>query len=216
MEVNLCNVDIECGSRYARAWICTWIFSALAWAMVTVGKQDLIMQWFQWTQPRSLSSFCLFEFCIFSIPRITVGMRKKGPRKNGPQKNSPLGKKSPKNGPRRNGPRKNFLKKFFPVKRMLGNLNDFFIFIDWFHFTHENMFDVHLTILHAWNCRTLKESRKVCYRLLGFHRFITFQHSTLTPWCSTLTPRFFVSAFWICCRVLSFHRLITDPQSTSA
>ena len=30
---------------------------------------------------------------------------------------------------------------------MLGNLNDFFIFIDWLHYTHKNMFDVFLTIL---------------------------------------------------------------------
>ena len=45
----------------------------------------------------------------------TYGTRKKGPL----EKN-----------PRINGPRKNVLKKLFSVKRMLGNLNDFLIFID--------------------------------------------------------------------------------------
>ena len=56
-------------------------------------------------------------------------------------------------GTRKNGPRKNFLRKLFSVKRMLGNLNDFFIFINWFH---------------------------VCCRVLGFHRSIASQHSTHT------------------------------------
>ena len=46
-------------------------------------------------------------------------------------------------------PWKNDLQKLFSVKKMLGNLNDFFIFIDWFHYTHKKMFDVHLTILQA-------------------------------------------------------------------
>ena len=45
------------------------------------------------------------------------------------------------------------------------------------------------------NCRTLKESRKICCRVLGFHRLITSQHSTHTPRCSTPTPRFSVSEF---------------------
>ena len=35
----------------------------------------------------------------------------------------------------------------------------------------------------------------VSCRVLGFHRLITFQHSTHTPRCSTLTPRFFVYEF---------------------
>ena len=113
------------------------------------------------------------------------GSRKIGPRKYGPRKI----------GPRKNGPRKNVLQKLFSIKRMLGNLNAFFIYIDWFHYTHKKMFDVHLTILHAPNCRTLKESRLVCCRVLRFHRLITFEHSTHTPRCSTLIPRFFVSEF---------------------
>ena len=31
---------------------------------------------------------------------------------------------------------------------MVGNLNDFFIFIDWLHYTRKKMFEVYLTILH--------------------------------------------------------------------
>ena len=50
----------------------------------------------------------------------------------------------------KNGPRKNLLQKSFSVKRMLGNLNDFFIFINWFHYTHKKMFDAYVTILHTY------------------------------------------------------------------
>ena len=57
------------------------------------------------------------------------------------------------------------------------------------------MFDVHFTILHAPNCRTLKKSRTVCSRVLGFHRLITSQHFTHTPRCSTLNPPFFRGPF---------------------
>ena len=35
-----------------------------------------------------------------------------------------------KNGRQKSGPRKNFLQKLFSVKRMLGNLNNFFVFIN--------------------------------------------------------------------------------------
>ena len=31
---------------------------------------------------------------------------------------------------------------------MLGNLNDFFIFIDWLDYVQKKMFDVYVTILH--------------------------------------------------------------------
>ena len=74
--------------------------------------------------------------------------KKNGPRENGPRKNG-----TRKIGPRKNGlpkidPRKNVLKKLFSVKKMLGNLNDFFIFINWFHYTHKKIFDVYVPILH--------------------------------------------------------------------
>ena len=105
-----------------------------------------------------------------------------GPRKIDPRKN----------GPRTMRPRKNVLQKLFYVKKMLGNLNDFFIFIDWFHYTHKKMFDVHVTILHAPNCRTLKESRKVCCRVLGFHRLITSQYFTYTPHDARSSPHNFL------------------------
>ena len=61
-----------------------------------------------------------------------------GPRKIGPRKN----------GSRKIGRRKNIRQKLFSVKTMLGNLNDFFLFINWFHYTHKKMFDVYITILH--------------------------------------------------------------------
>ena len=67
------------------------------------------------------------------------------PEKNGRLKNGPR-----KIGPQKNGPRKNVLQKLFSVKRMLGNLNHFFIFINWFHDTHKKMLDVHVTILHMY------------------------------------------------------------------
>ena len=53
-----------------------------------------------------------------------------GTRKNGPRKNCHRKMVPGKNGPRKNGPRKNVLQKLFSVKRMLENLNDFFIVID--------------------------------------------------------------------------------------
>ena len=59
-----------------------------------------------------------------------------------PGKNDPR-----KNGLEKIGPRKNVLQKLFSVETMLGNLNDFFIFINWFHYTHKKMFDVYTTIL---------------------------------------------------------------------
>ena len=40
-----------------------------------------------------------------------------------------------------------------------------------------------------------RESRKICCRVLGFHRLIISEHSTHTPRCSTPTPRCFVSEF---------------------
>ena len=63
---------------------------------------------------------------------------------------APVSMGTRKNGARKIGPRKNLLKKLFSVKRMLGNLNDFFIFINWFHYTHTKMFDAYVTILHMY------------------------------------------------------------------
>ena len=108
-------------------------------------------------------------------------------------------------GTRKNGPRKNVLQKLFSVKRMLENLNDFFIFIDWFHYTHKKMFDVQLMTLHAPNCRILQESRKVFFE---FWVFIDWSHPNI-PHTQThhdarrsphdfLFPSFgFVVVFWV-------------------
>ena len=114
------------------------------------------------------------------------------------------GKKNPrKNYPRKIGPRKNVFQKLFSVKRMLGNLSDFFIFIDWFHYTHKKMFAVHLTILHTLNCKTLKESRKVCCPVLGFHRLITSEHSIHT---TMLDAHPTILCFWVFRRANFFFR----------
>ena len=121
--------------------------------------------------------------------------RKNGPRKNGPWKIGPWKNGPRKIGPWKNGPRKYVLQKLFSVNGMLGNLNDFFIFINWFHYTHKDVWRLRHDPAYAPNCRTLKESRKICFRVLGFHRLITSQHSTHTPRCWTPTPRFFVSEF---------------------
>ena len=109
--------------------------------------------------------------------------RKNGPRKNGPRKNGPREKWSPENGPRKNGPRKigprkNVLQKLFSVKKMLGNLNDFFIFINWFDYTQKDVWRSRHDPTYAPNCRTLTESRKIYCRVLGFHRLITFHADT--------------------------------------
>ena len=103
------------------------------------------------------------------------------------------GKRSPEiSSPGKKSPGKWSLEKCPPkiVRQKTARIFErlFIIFIDWFHYTHKKMFDVYLTILHAPNCRTLKESRKICCRVLGFYRLITFH--TLTPRCSTLAPRF--------------------------
>ena len=96
--------------------------------------------------------------------------------------------------PQFNGPRNNILQKLFSVIKILRNLNDFFIFIKWFHYTHKNMLDVHLTILHAPNYKTLKESKKVCCRVFGFHRLITSENSTHTTMLDA-HPKIF--CFWV-------------------
>ena len=103
---------------------------------------------------------------------------KKVPEKKNPQKEDPW----------KNGPRKYVLKKLFSVKRMLGNLNDFFIFIDWFHYTPKNMI--------PWKKISGKKTPKKCLkklfsvkRLLGnlndFFIFINWFHYTpekMVPW----------------------------------
>ena len=104
-----------------------------------------------------MKEICLFSQNVRFLDRLRRprylwnGTRKKGPRKNGPRKMIPQEKnpwiKNPrkmvswkkgprkngprKNGPQKNGPWKNVLQKFFYVKRMLGNLNDFFLLINY-------------------------------------------------------------------------------------
>ena len=125
------------------------------------------------------------------------GTRKNDTRKNGPRKNGPREKWSPEKCPSIIVLRQKNARKF-----------------EWlFHFyqlillhTQKDVGRLRHDPTYAPNCRTLKESRKVCCRVLGFHRLITSEHSTHThthtPRCSTLTPRLFLSEFWVCIRVL--------------
>ena len=115
------------------------------------------------------------------------------PRKNGPRKNVPRGKWSPEKCPSKIVLRQKNARKF---KRL-------------FHFyqliplhTQKDVWRLRHDPTYVPNCRTLKESRKICCRVLAFHRLITSEHSTHTTRCSTLIPRFFVSEFWVCFRVL--------------
>ena len=164
-----------------------------------------------WFTSSMVASLLLSSLSLPGLPGMWKNspLEKRSPDEKSPQSCSP-GKKvyekkirrkndPRKKGLRKNGPRKNVLKIMVFRQKNTRNLTDFFIFIDWFHYTHETMFDVYLTILHALHCGTLKESRKVRCWVLGFRRLITSQHSTHThtPRCSTLTPRFFVSEFWV-------------------
>ena len=78
---------------------------------------------------------------------------------------------------------------------MLGNLNNFHFYQLIPLHTEKIFWRLRHDSKYVSNCRTLKESRKICCRVLGFHRLITSEDSTHTPRCSTLTPRFFVSGF---------------------
>ena len=133
-----------------------------------------------------------------------------------------------KNGPWKNGPREKWCPEKFPAKIVLRQKNAR-KFKRLFHFyqliplhTQKNVWGLRHDPTYVPNCRTLKESGKICCRVLGFHRLITSEHSTHThtPRCSTLAPRFFVSGFsfvsefCVCCPVLGFHRLITSQHST--
>ena len=88
---------------------------------------------------------------------------------------------------------------------------EFWDFIDW----------LHLNIPH-----THHDARRSPHDFLfpsfvfvaEFWVFIDWSYPNIphthTPRCSTLTPRFFVSEFWVCFRVLGFHRLITSQHFT--
>ena len=89
----------------------------------------------------------------------------------------------------------NVLQKFFSIKRKLRNWNDVFYFYRLAPLHTKKPFDVHLTILHARNCRILKESRKICCWVLGFHRLITSQNFTHTTMLDVHLTIFCFSVF---------------------
>ena len=118
------------------------------------------------------------------------------PGKMVPEKNCPQEKWSPENwSPEKWSPEKFALKIVLRQKnaRIFKRLCYFYQLIP-LH-TQKNVRRLRQDPTYIPNCGTLKESRKICCRVLGFHRLITSQHSTHTPRCSTPTPRFFVSKF---------------------
>ena len=83
--------------------------------------------------------------------------------------------------------------------------------------TQKNVWRLRHDSTYVTNCRTLKESRKICCRVLGFHRLITSEHSTHTHTHTTMLnvrPTILCLRFWLCCRVLGSHRLTTSQRST--
>ena len=130
------------------------------------------------------------------------------PEKWSPEKWSPKKMVPEKNGPREKWSPENWSPEKFPSKIFLHQKNAR-KFKRLFHFyqliplqTQKNVCRLRHDPTYVPNCRTLKESRKICCRVLGFHRLITSEHSTHTPRYSKLTPRIFVSVFRVCFRVL--------------
>ena len=117
------------------------------------------------------------------------------PRKMVPEKWSP-GKMVPeKNGPRKNSPQENGPGKMVPGKLVPGKNPSKIVphqknarkFKRFFHFyrlialhTQKDVWRLPQDSTYASNWRTLNESRKVCCRVLGFHKLITSEHSTHT------------------------------------
>ena len=116
---------------------------------------------------------------------------KNGTRKNGPQKNGPREKWSPENC----FPENWSLEKWFPenwspeqcpskivlsekIARKYKRLLRFYRLIP-LH-TQKDVWRLPHDPTYAPNCRTLKESRKVCCQVLRFHRLITSEPSTHT------------------------------------
>ena len=104
------------------------------------------------------------------VPRKMVPREKWFPEKWSPEKWSPE-KWSPEKYPSKTVLRQNNARK-------LEQLFHFYQLIP-LH-THKDVWRLHHYPTYAPNCRTLKESRKICCRVLGFHRLITSEHSTHT------------------------------------
>ena len=60
---------------------------------------------------------------------------------------------------------------------MLGNLNDFSIFINWFHYTQKKMFDACITILHMH--QTVEHWRSPGRFVVEFWVFIDWSHPNI-------------------------------------
>ena len=133
-------------------------------------------------------------------PRIIgpqkIGHRENGPQKMVPRKNGPREKWSPDNWSPEKWSLEKFASKIDLRQKSARKFERLFYFYQLIPLhTQKNVWRLRHDPTYVPNCRTLKESSKICCRVLGFHRLITSEHSTHTPRCSTPTPRLFVSEF---------------------
>ena len=124
--------------------------------------------------------------------------RKMVPEKNGPRKNDPREKWSPENwsaekwSPENWSPEK-FSSKIFLRQKNAKKFKRLFYFYQLIPlYTHKNVWRLCHDPTYVPNCRTLKESRKICCRVLGFHRWITSEHSTHTHHDAQRSPHDFL------------------------
>ena len=120
-----------------------------------------------------------------------------GTWKNGPRKNGPQEKSSPENWSPEKWSRENWSPEKYPSKIIL-RLKNARKFKRLFHFyqliplhTQKDVWRLRYDPTFAPNCRTLKESRKIRCRVLGFHRLITSEHSTHTHHDARRSPHDF-------------------------
>ena len=71
-----------------------------------------------------------------------------------------------------------------------------------------NVDDSNDRIFHTHTPRSQRPPHDLLFHSFGFvfEFWVCFEHSTHTPQCSTPTPRFFGSEFWVCSRVLGLFR----------
>ena len=106
-----------------------------------------------------------------------------------------------KNGPRKMGRRKNVLQKLFSVKTMLGKCKRLFSFLSIDSTTQTKRCLTFTSRSYIYT--KLQNTKGVHLSSFGFSQIDHLRtFHTHTPRCSTLTPRFIVSVFWVPFRVL--------------
>ena len=100
--------------------------------------------------------------------------------------------------PGKNGPRKYGLREKWSPSKIILRQKNAKKFKRLFHFyrliplhTQKDVCRLRHDPTYAPKCRTLKESRKDCCRVLGFHRLITSEHSTHTHHDARRSPHDF-------------------------